>query len=99
MTTSFAESPTPSSFDASWRIVEEPKPVSDRCVVCNKKKHPERSAKYAPGVAARDPYCSRDCLRVALGLPLPPGGKSGQAKRYEDADDGEPSGDELGNEA
>lgn len=41
------------------------------CVVCDKPRHPERSAKYAKGIAELDPFCSNVCARDWYANPIP----------------------------
>lgn len=65
---------------------DEPPVRSDgRCAVCAKKRNPERSARYAPGCAEIDAFCSSDCARKWHGNPLPERSIWGRLHQREDA--------------
>ncbi len=43
-----------------------------RCIVCGKKRYPERSRKYGGAHAETDEFCSTSCARAFFQNPLPP---------------------------
>jgi len=73
--TTFADTPTPSSFDPSWIVSTEPAPVPEQpevrqdglCVVCLKPRKCDRSVKYGGSNAEADPFCSTVCARTYYG--------------------------------
>ena len=44
-----------------------------RCLSCLGPRRPERSQRYAPGIAQLDPWCSAPCARKWHGNELPNG--------------------------
>jgi hypothetical protein len=50
---------------------DPPVPADGSCYVCGKPRHPERSKRYAPGIAALDPFCSNMCCRAYHMNPVP----------------------------
>ncbi len=48
----------------------DPKVRKDgKCAVCKQPRRPERSRKYAPGIADADPFCDVKCARLFHGQP------------------------------
>lgn len=47
-------------------IFEGDPPVREdgRCLTCLGPRRPERSQRYAPGIAQFDPWCSNECARA-----------------------------------
>lgn len=54
------------------RVIRPDPPVRpDGLCVCGKPRHPERSAKYAGGLAEADAFCRTECARDYHGCSLP----------------------------
>jgi len=60
-------------IDAAVFHGDPPVREDGRCLTCLGPRHPERSQRYAPGIAQRDPWCSSPCARAWHGCALPAG--------------------------
>ena len=52
---------------------DPPVRADGRCLTCLGPRRPERSQRYAPGIAQLDPWCSATCSRKWHGNELPNG--------------------------
>lgn len=70
----------PAIFDGDPPVRED-----GLCLVCLGARHPERSARYAKGIAELDAFCSSTCSRAWHGTSLPASTEYGRPRRLNEA--------------